>query len=305
MSRTDDAPGFPPARDVVPVDALTDAVLPVDGAARSTRRGLLTAALGAVSGGLVAARFATLQAGGAWLGSLSLGLAALGGTAQPAAAATASLPDWPLVRLGAIGSRLESVQRVIGHGRFNLASFDDVHAAALRTSKGAIGAAEAAEFEALLALDARRIGFLGTRVVSRLAYRLPADLVDVGRGQHVFPEANLLFRRARADVGEQLIVTSGARGIPKQMLVFIGSALRAGLVARPVHSVAPAGYSYHAVGDIDVGDRRLGGENFTVAFAKSETYRKLAALSYIRFRYPPGNPFGVQFEPWHLEVART
>jgi hypothetical protein len=226
-------------------------------------------------------------------------------SAGHAAAAPAALPDWPLARLGAIARRLEAVQRVIGHGRFNLVSFDDVRAAAPHTPGGPISAAESAEFEALLDLDARRIGFLGKRVVSDLAYRLPSNLVDVGRGQHVFPEADALFRRARAAVGERLIVTSGARGVPKQMHVFIRSALRAGLVARRVHSVAPPGYSYHAVGDIDVGDRELGGVNFTEEFARSETYRRLAALPYIRFRYPPGNPFGVQFEPWHLEVARA
>ena len=251
-----------------------------------TRRGLLSAAVGGAAM-MVAAGTGLLPA------------------MDAAAAAPAALPDWPLVRMGAIARRLEAVQRVIGHGRFNLVSFDDVRAAAPRTPGGPITAAESAEFEALLDLDARRIGFLGKRVVSDLAYRLPANLVEVGRGQHVFPEANALFRRARAAVGERLIVTSGARGVPKQMHVFIRSALRAGLVARRVHSVAPPGYSYHAVGDIDVGDRELGGVNFTEEFALSETYRKLAALPYIRFRYPPGNPFGVQFEPWHLEVARA
>jgi D-alanyl-D-alanine carboxypeptidase len=268
---------------------------PDDSALPLSRRSLLSRSLAAAAG---------LAAAGVHDVAAIPGAAGIGGQAM-AAPAIAPLPEWPLARLRALARRLEAVQGVIGHGRFNLVSFDDVRAAAPRTAAGALTAAETAEFEALLALDARRIGFLGKRVVTQLSYRLPANLVDVGRGQHVFAEANALFVRARAAVGEQLIVTSGARGIPKQMLVFIGSALRAGLVARRVHSVAPPGYSYHAVGDIDVGDRRLGGTNFTEAFAQSETYRKLAALPYIRFRYPPGNPFGVQFEPWHLEVART
>ena len=91
--------------------------------------------------------------------------------------------------------------------------------------------------------------------------------------------------------------------MPKQMLVFINSALRSGVIARTVHSVAPPGYSYHAVGDIDVGDRHLGGVNFTAQFADSDTYKQLAALDFIHFRYPINNKFGVQFEPWHLQIV--
>ena len=215
----------------------------------------------------------------------------------------APLPEWPLVRLRALAARLEGVQRVIGQGRFNLVSFDDVRTAARQTPQGALTAAEESSCAELFHLDARRIGFLGARVVRDMNYALPqAELVRVDGGQHLFPAANALFERARAAVGPQLIVTSGARGVPKQMLVFLRSALRAGIIARPVHTVAPPGYSYHAVGDMDVGDRALGGTNFTEAFANSSTYRKLMALPYVRLRYPRNNALGVSFEPWHLQV---
>ena len=199
--------------------------------------------------------------------------------------------------------RLESVQRVIGQGRFNLVSFADVRAAAKRTPQGALTAVEESTCSELFHLDARRIGFLGARVVRDMNYALPqAQLVRVEGGQHLFPAANALFDRARLAVGPQLIVTSGARGVAKQMLVFLRSALRAGIIARHVHTVAPPGYSYHAVGDMDVGDRALGGANFTEAFANSSTYRKLIALPYVRLRYPRNNALGVSFEPWHLQV---
>ena len=215
----------------------------------------------------------------------------------------APLSEWPLPRLRALAARLESVQRVIGQGRFNLVSFDDVRAAARQTPQGALTAAEESSCSELFHLDARRIGFLGARVVRDMNYALPhAELVRVDGGQHLFPAANALFERARAAVGPQLIVTSGARGVPKQMLVFLRSALRAGIIGRAVHSVAPPGYSYHAVGDMDVGDRALGGVNFTQAFANTSTYRKLIALPYVRLRYPRNNALGVSFEPWHLQV---
>ena len=220
-----------------------------------------------------------------------------------AVAQPAPLPEWPVPRLRALAMRLESVQRVIGQGRFNLVSFADVRAAAKRTPQGALTAVEESTCSELFHLDARRIGFLGARVVRDMNYALPqAQLVRVGGGQHLFPAANALFDRARVAVSPQLIVTSGARGVPKQMLVFLRSALRAGIIARHVHTVAPPGYSYHAVGDMDVGDRALGGANFTEAFANSSTYRKLIALPYVRLRYPRNNALGVSFEPWHLQV---
>ncbi len=234
----------------------------------------------------------------------------LGAHSSVAAAAAAAhaqgpapLPEWPLARLRSLAARLNDVQNVIGQGRFNLVSFADVRAAARQTAQGALTAAEESSCRELFHLDARRIGFLGARVVRDMNYALPqAELLRVDGGQHLFPAASALFARARAAVGPQLIVTSGARGVPKQMLVFLRSALRAGIIARPVHSVAPPGYSYHAVGDMDVGDRALGGANFTAAFANSATYRKLIALPYVRLRYPRNNALGVSFEPWHLQV---
>lgn len=223
--------------------------------------------------------------------------------AQAAGAAVTAFDEWPIRRLRPLAMRLGQAQSSIGHGRFNLASFDDVRAALGKHAP--LSSREENEFAALFALDARRIGFLGPRVVQQLSAALPLDQLQAvpPTGQHVFPAAFELFMRARKVVGEQLIVTSGARGVPKQMLVFINSALHGGMIARPVHSVAPPGYSYHAVGDIDVGDRRLGGVNFTEAFANSPTYKTLAALAYIHFRYPRHNPYGVQFEPWHLQIA--
>ena len=223
----------------------------------------------------------------------------------PAAALTTPLTEWPISRLRPMSARLARIAAKIGAGNFNLSDFDAVRRTARTPGIGALSAHEEAEFEALFALDAARIGFLGPRVTHSLSASLPwARLRAVaGSGQHVFPAAWAVFSRARQAIGPQLIVTSGARGVPKQMLVFINSALRGGLIARTVHSVAPPGYSYHAVGDIDVGDRHLGGVNFTAAFAGSAIHQRLAALDFIHFRYPRNNKFGVQFEPWHLQIA--
>ena len=59
-------------------------------------------------------------------------------------------------------------------------------------------------------------------------------------------------------------------------------------------SLAPPGYSFHGIGDFDVGNIHLGVKNFTNAFAKTDEYKKLIDLGYIDIRYPMDNELGVR-----------
>jgi len=68
-------------------------------------------------------------------------------------------------------------------------------------------------------------------------------------------------------------------------------------------SLAPPGYSFHGVGDFDVGKKGYGIDNFTEKFTKTDVYKKLNDLGYIRFRYHQDNYLGVRFEPWHIKVV--
>ena len=68
-------------------------------------------------------------------------------------------------------------------------------------------------------------------------------------------------------------------------------------------TIAPPGYSYHGIGDFDVGQTGFGSANFTIRFSQTSVYRELTQLDYIAFRYPQGNRLGVQFEPWHIQVV--
>ena len=108
----------------------------------------------------------------------------------------------------------------------------------------------------------------------------------------------------RSDIGEDLILTSGARGLPKQSQLFLDKLMakqaNVSLVSR---SLAPPGYSFHGVGDFDVGSRRLGAENFTHAFVYSQGFRRTQTLNYVELRYPDNNRLGVRYEPWHVKVA--
>ena len=127
---------------------------------------------------------------------------------------------------------------------------------------------------------------------------------DARFGQYLFKRhAKPLFDRLRSDIGSDLILTSGARGLPKQSYLFLAKLIECqGNVSMASRSLAPPGYSYHWSGDFDVGSRLLGSENFSMAFTRSAVYQKMRRLNYVKLRYPDQNRSGVRFEPWHVKV---
>ncbi len=131
----------------------------------------------------------------------------------------------------------------------------------------------------------------------RFRRALPSTLARLHR-------AKPLWDRMRSDIGEDLILTSGARGLPKQSRLFLDKLMaqqaNVSLVSR---SLAPPRYSFHGVGDFDVGSRRLGDENFTHAYVYSQVFRRMQTLNYVELRYPDNNRLGVRYEPWHVKVA--
>ena len=94
------------------------------------------------------------------------------------------------------------------------------------------------------------------------------------------------------------------RGLAKQYHLFLRKAVETqGNLSRAARSLAPPGYSFHAVGDFDIGKLGLGSENFTDRFAETEEFSKLIDLGYVDIRYPESNPFGVRHEPWHIKIS--
>ncbi len=68
-------------------------------------------------------------------------------------------------------------------------------------------------------------------------------------------------------------------------------------------TIAPPGYSYHGIGDFDVGQVGFGVANFSTRFSRTKVYKKLTRLDYIVFRYPQDNRLGVLVEPWHIQIV--
>jgi D-alanyl-D-alanine carboxypeptidase len=71
--------------------------------------------------------------------------------------------------------------------------------------------------------------------------------------------------------------------------------------------IAPPGYSEHATGlSIDFGSRREEGCNLRPCFASTAVGRWLSANAHrfgFEMSFPPGNPQGVAYEPWHYRYV--
>ena len=204
--------------------------------------------------------------------------------------------------------RLKRVQRQVGYANFSLLGFDE----AIKTGKsfgrvGRFSRDELAFLEKIFYGRAEVYGFLGTKPLTSITDRIDrAKVVKIPRTGHYLYKGLPLetYGKIRRDVGTQAILTSGVRSVSKQFYLFLNKAVKnGGNLSLASRSLAPPGYSFHAVGDFDVGLRGFGAANFTRKFTTTDVYKKLCDLGYVRFRYQPGNPLGVRFEPWHVKVG--
>jgi len=204
--------------------------------------------------------------------------------------------------------RFERIQKQIGHGNFCLAGFDDSLAYA-RTYAciGAFPRPELDFLEKLFHRPARDYGFMGKKTIPRLTWQVPAGkTIKVhGSGNYLYKgRSQALYQDIRKKIGKEAVLTSGIRGVSKQFLLFLDKAVQSrGNLSMASRSLAPPGYSFHATGDFDMGERGFGVDNFTEKFTRTRVYNRLASLGYIRFRYGPRNHLGVRYEPWHVEVG--
>jgi len=204
--------------------------------------------------------------------------------------------------------RLDRVQSLVGHGNFNVVSFDDV----LRYGRNysAVGVFEADEVNFIASIfdaDALSYGFFGSRVVDKLTSVVTRrDRVKVGSTGHFLfrGEAEEMYRKLQSDLSGKVVLTSGIRNIVKQTHLFLAKTIQSeGNLSRASRSLAPPGHSFHGIGDFDVGKIGFGSRNFTEQFAKTEEFSRLVELGYINMRYPEDNLLGVRYEPWHIKVT--
>ncbi len=210
--------------------------------------------------------------------------------------------------LESAAARVERAQELVGHGNFNLLSFDSLlRFAENYTEIGAFTKAELELLEELFYNDAGLYGFFGEKVITDLTERIPdRDVIKIAGSGHYLLKGESLerFTQIRRDVGKSIALTSGVRSIGKQYQLFLSKAVEtAGNLSQASRSLAPPGYSFHARGDFDIGKAGFGLENFTERFSETEEFRRLIDLGYVSIRYTETNPFGVRHEPWHIKIV--
>lgn len=210
--------------------------------------------------------------------------------------------------LSSVNRRLMNVRRVVGFGNFNVLSFDDMLRYARRHSRiGEFSAGELKFLESIFYEDASRYGFYGEKPLREITQRIERrEIVKIPRTGHFLyaGESVRLYERVRKQVGGDIVLTSGVRNVVKQMHLFVAKADRSdGNLSLASRSLAPPGYSFHGVGDFDVGIAGWGARNFTAEFATTNEFKRLLDLGYIDIRYPEDNRLGVRFEPWHIKVS--
>lgn len=208
-----------------------------------------------------------------------------------------------------VTQRIKRVQQTVGHGNFNLISFDGMLSIAKRYSKvGAFTKEEKTFLESVFYKNANEYGFFGDKVLHKLTTSINKKEIKKipYTGHYLYNgESRNLYNKIRKEVGKSVILTSGIRGIAKQMYLFLNKSIRSqGNLSEASQSLAPPGYSFHGVGDFDVGKVGYGYRNFTADFAKTDEFKKLIDSGYIDIRYPENNPFGVRYEPWHIKINK-
>lgn len=214
-----------------------------------------------------------------------------------------------LALLGSTLNKLKRIQSIIGHGNFHLAGFDEIIRAAQDYTSvgGPFTPSELTFLEKIFYRDASQYGFLGEKPFKNIT-----DIIDKskivriqGSGHYLYKNDSLeTFKKIKTDLGDEVMITSGLRGIAKQFLLFLDKAERnEGNLSLASRSLAPPGYSFHSSGDFDVGQIDLGGKNFSDEFTGTDVYRKLIDYGYANLRYQKDNLLGVRFEPWHIKLA--
>lgn len=204
--------------------------------------------------------------------------------------------------------RFKRLQKTVGYGHFNVISFDEALKLSHRQSRiGEFTQDELNLIEKLFYENANVYGFYGEKVLNSLTADIKNDETKKipHTGHYLYRgRAEAMYKEIQKDLGNSIVLTSGVRGVVKQMYLFLNKAFKLkGNLSEASTSLAPPGYSFHGIGDFDVGKVGFGYRNFTSDFAETDEYKKLMDLGYIKIRYFQGNPFGVRFEPWHIKVT--
>ncbi|MDD3595160.1 D-alanyl-D-alanine carboxypeptidase family protein [Sulfuricurvum sp.] len=208
--------------------------------------------------------------------------------------------------VGTLLDKLTAVQNFVGYVRFNTISFDEMLKIAARCNKP-LTPDEIGYIETIFYGDPRRYGFYGERTVPKLTAVTPEkELVYIKKTGHFLLKGAAVekYETIKKMIGKEVILTSGVRAPVKQMHLFLKKMVSEGGDLRLTStSIAPPGFTFHSIGDFDIGKVGYGAANFTERFQETDVFKKLYDGGYISIRYTNNNPYGVRYEPWHIKVT--
>ncbi len=204
-----------------------------------------------------------------------------------------------------VRSKLKLIQRYIGYGNFNVISFDNMLSISKRASNiEEFTKAEIDFLEFVFYYNPSTHGFFGERISKNITETIDKKLITKipHTGHYLFKgHAEETYFEMTKDVGDSLTLTSGIRSIVKQTKLFLDKISSTnGNITQAAISLAPPAFTYHSIGDFDVGKKGFGYSNFTSRFANTQEFKKIQELKYVDVRYTINNKDGVRYEPWHI-----
>ena len=205
-------------------------------------------------------------------------------------------------------NRMRNLQKLVGHGNFNILNFTDGLSLAKNYPKvGRFTKEELKFLEFVFYEDGQRYGFMGQKPLKEITDQVKKkDVIKVPySGNYLYKERSIeIYKDIKKELGDQVVLTSGIRSVMKQFLLFLNKVHNSeGNLSLASRSLAPPGYSFHGNGDFDVGQAGYGKLNFTGTFTETEVYKRLSELGYLQLRYPADNKLGVRYEPWHIKIS--
>jgi hypothetical protein len=206
-----------------------------------------------------------------------------------------------------VRKKLNYVQHYIGYGNFNIISFDEaINVLKYSKDETVFTKEELAFIEHIFYYEPTYHGFFGDRITNDLTYTInKKEIIKIPyTGHYMFKgKPKEAYLKMKKDIGPTIYLTSGIRSVMKQMKLFLDKLhsvdMNLSLASR---SIAPPAFTYHSVGDFDVGKKGLGADNFTKRFSYTSEFSQMMTLKYIDMRYTIGNKDGVRYEPWHVKV---
>lgn len=207
-----------------------------------------------------------------------------------------------------IRRKLNLIQRHVGYGNFNILGFDDALKIAKRVSSiGEFTKSQLEFMEFMFYYNPSSHGFYGKRITKSITDEInKKEIVKVPRTGHYLFKGKPLetYEEMVKDIGSTLTLTSGIRSVMKQTKLFFDKIASVnGNITIAAISLAPPAYTYHFIGDFDVGKKGFGHANFTSRFALTDEFKKIRSLKYVDVRYTINNKDGVRYEPWHITTV--